>query len=149
MSFTLSCIGKWLLVPATAVGFILGVLALPVVLLAVSYGFLSIPVWINESLKVRYAKYANFLEKTKEKRDRAADTALTLVLCLSFASVAGVIAYTQVLGKNGWFPCDACLPESWQTACTADREAAEARDRAEFEQMCATWEWAECKAVAP
>jgi hypothetical protein len=149
VSFALSCIGKWLLVPVTAVGFIIGVLAVVVVLGALLVGFLYLPVWISESLKVRYAKYADFLEKTKEKRDRAADMALTLFICFCFAYVAGVLGYAQVLGKNGWFPCDECLPESWQSACAADREAAEAKDRASFERMCATWEWAECKAVVP
>ena len=45
------------------------------------------------------------------------------------------------------FDCDTCLPESMRDKCEADREAAEARDRAQFLTLCERWNWTECPVI--
>lgn len=150
MSFALSCIGKWLLVPVTAVGFIVFVIVAALTLTVA----ICAPFWLceklHEKLKTRFVLYSEFSSKVGAKfYSVATERALIVSLALLVLFGVSLLSYPQVLGKNGWFPCDECLPESWQSACAADREAAEAKDRAAFERMCATWEWTECKAVVP
>lgn len=67
---------------------------------------------------------------------------LFLLLMIGWLLVAtSFMGISMVLGPDGLFPCDSCMPTFLQQPC----ESKELQDRQTFERLCNKYHWPECR----
>ena len=141
MTWILTCGWKWLVASLMPLGMFGSVVVAAIALT----GAIFVPVWGVSKLAYRFIpKTARAVTAWCYSPPLHPVLVLVLVLVLGFLGM-GVVVSPEVV--EDLFDCDTCLPESMRDKCEADREAAEARDRAQFLTLCERWNWTECPVI--